>query len=137
MKLAQTREARALALAAVRRGLVAPEALWDMACRWTLGGAESPRELLAGVLQAEQLEELALDPEGTGAPRPTPPSEAHAPDRRGFETLNYGLPNADEPGAQPNRSSTRVATSSVTRSAPAASARSCARSIARSAASSR
>ncbi|WP_437503420.1 protein kinase domain-containing protein [Sorangium sp. So ce1099] len=58
MKLAQTREARALAVAAVARGLIEPNALWDMACRWTLGGASTPQELFEGILTPEQLAAL-------------------------------------------------------------------------------
>jgi len=59
MKLALTREARAIAVAAANRGFIAPHIVWDSACRWTLGGAGSPRELFVGVLSAEQLEEVA------------------------------------------------------------------------------
>jgi eukaryotic-like serine/threonine-protein kinase len=55
VKLAQTREARSLAIAAVRRGLIDPNALWDMACRWTLGGASTPHELFEGILSPEQV----------------------------------------------------------------------------------
>src|SRR4051812_29820783 len=100
MKLAQTREARALALAAVRRGLLAPEALWDMACRWTLGGAASPRELLAGVLPPEQLDDLAQDPGGAGpAFAMSDGASGVAPERGGFETLTYGVPPSDAPAA--------------------------------------
>ncbi|HVY46862.1 MAG TPA: SUMF1/EgtB/PvdO family nonheme iron enzyme [Minicystis sp.] len=58
-KLAQSREARALAIAAAERGLVEPKALWDLATRWSLGGASSPRELFEDLLTREQVEELA------------------------------------------------------------------------------
>ncbi|MGK3999810.1 protein kinase domain-containing protein [Sorangium sp. So ce1024] len=93
MKLAQTREARALAVAAVARGLIEPNALWDMACRWTLGGASTPQELFEGILTPEQLAALpellasegrtppvarALAPEG----RPPPVARALAPEGR-------------------------------------------------------
>ncbi|AUX25920.1 protein kinase [Sorangium cellulosum] len=79
MKLAQTREARALAVAAVARGLIEPNALWDMACRWALGGASTPQELFEGILSPEQISAL-LGPEGRGpssardlAPQPDDP----------------------------------------------------------------
>ena len=61
MKLALTRQARALALAATARGWIEPRALWDVASRWTLGGAATPRELFAGVLTPEQLDQLAAE----------------------------------------------------------------------------
>ncbi|AKT43395.1 protein kinase domain-containing protein [Chondromyces crocatus] len=58
MKLGQTREARALALAAVRRGFIAPEALWDTACRVALGSGTSASELVEQLLTQEQLDQL-------------------------------------------------------------------------------
>jgi eukaryotic-like serine/threonine-protein kinase len=58
VKLAQTREARALAVAAVARGLLEPNVLWDLACRWTLGSASTPQELFEGILSPEQLAAL-------------------------------------------------------------------------------
>src|SRR5262245_14375691 len=87
MKLALTREARALALAALGRGLIEPRALWDAACRWTLGGATSPRELFTGVLTPEQVDELYRSlpeiqppPADTRVPPSVPPSvRASAP----------------------------------------------------------
>jgi eukaryotic-like serine/threonine-protein kinase len=51
-----------MALAAAERGLLEPKALWDLATRWSLGGATSPRELFTDLLTQEQIEELA---EGT------------------------------------------------------------------------
>lgn len=62
MKLARTREARVLAIAAAARGLIQPDALWDLACRWTLGGASSARDLFAGILTPEQMVQLAGEP---------------------------------------------------------------------------
>src|SRR4051812_6647942 len=98
MKLAQTREARALALAAVKHGFVAPEALWDMACRWTLGGAESPKELLSGVLSPDQIEAIAAEPVGSKPPPDALTSAAQTvADRNSFETLMFGVSHSDRP----------------------------------------
>jgi serine/threonine-protein kinase len=66
MKLALTREARAIAVAAASRGFIAPHIVWDAACRWTLGGANSPRELFVGLLSPEQMEEVAGPPSQNG-----------------------------------------------------------------------
>jgi serine/threonine protein kinase/formylglycine-generating enzyme required for sulfatase activity len=73
MKLALSRKARTLALAAVEKGYLSPQQVWDAANRWALGGADSPEELLGRFVTEEQLRELT----GTG---PTePPSEAPPP----------------------------------------------------------
>lgn len=75
MKLGQTREARALAIAAASRGLIGPQALWDAACRIALGGVSTARELLQGLLTPEQIDQLLTEiageapcPEAEGAP---------------------------------------------------------------------
>ncbi len=54
----------------VARGLIEPNALWDMACRWTLGGASTPQELFEGILTPEQLAALPelLAQEGRSPP---------------------------------------------------------------------
>jgi serine/threonine-protein kinase len=94
VKLALTREARALALMAVKRGLLDPDVLWDMACRWTLGGAGSPRELLATVLSSEQIAEL----EAESIPKSVDRSETISTSveaRANFETLTYGAPRTE------------------------------------------
>ena len=63
MKLALTRQVRAIALSATSRGLIEPHAVWDFASRWTLGGAATPRELFAGTLTPEQLDQILAEPE--------------------------------------------------------------------------
>jgi len=68
VKLGQTREARALAVAAAARGLIGPNALWDAACRVALGGVGSARELLEGLLTPEQIAQLAAEIAGDPAP---------------------------------------------------------------------
>ena len=76
-----------MALLAIERRLIEPRALWDAACRWTLGGATSPRELFTGLLPPDQIDELyrAVAPpaNASGAPPPaTPPpspASAHGP----------------------------------------------------------
>ena len=69
MKLALTREARAIALAAADRGFLTPKQVWEAACQWSLGGASSPRELYLDLLSAEQLDEVTQDdtPSAEGA----------------------------------------------------------------------
>ncbi|MFO0758548.1 MAG: bifunctional serine/threonine-protein kinase/formylglycine-generating enzyme family protein [Byssovorax sp.] len=54
-----TRRVRAIAEAALARGMLAPQAAWDLACRWALGGASTAEQLYAGVLTEEQIEQLA------------------------------------------------------------------------------
>src|SRR5215213_10172391 len=94
MKLAQTREARALALAAVARGLIHPDVLWDMACRLTLGGVSSVRELFDGILTPEQIAQLADEPSASGpaaAPEAAPAAGAEA--EPGSDADSPGLPS--------------------------------------------
>ncbi len=100
-----------MALLAIERRLIEPRALWDAACRWTLGGATSPRELFTGLLPPDQIDELyrAVAPpaNGSGAPPPatTPPSAASAngptssppASVKQMETLAVDLP-LEEPG---------------------------------------
>jgi serine/threonine protein kinase/formylglycine-generating enzyme required for sulfatase activity len=57
---------RSIATAAMERGLLDPSTAWDLASRWTLGGASTPEELFAGLLTAEQIEQLCPATEGEG-----------------------------------------------------------------------
>ncbi|MEJ7735680.1 MAG: protein kinase, partial [Polyangiaceae bacterium] len=79
MKLAQTREARAIAVAAASRGFIAPHTVWDAACRWTLGAADSPLDLFIGVLSPEQLAQVVIVPEAPAATAAARPASHGAP----------------------------------------------------------
>ena len=109
MKLGQTREARALAIAAAARGLIRPEALWDAACRVALGGVSSARELLAGLLSPEQIAQLSAElagsasagagdaPEGAAPANPAVDAEGVAPPKM---APDEGGPGASASGAR-------------------------------------
>jgi serine/threonine-protein kinase len=59
-KRSASQQVRAIAAAALSRGLVTPEVLWDAASRWTLGACPSPRDLFENILDAASLDELML-----------------------------------------------------------------------------
>ncbi|MEO7330683.1 MAG: serine/threonine-protein kinase, partial [Minicystis sp.] len=58
-RLSTSRRVRAVAAEAITRGLLDPITAWDLACRWTLGGASTEDELFEGLLTPEQIAELA------------------------------------------------------------------------------
>jgi serine/threonine-protein kinase len=60
-KRAASNQVRAIAAAALSRGLVTPDVLWDAACRWTLGACPSPRDLFENILDPARLDELLLE----------------------------------------------------------------------------
>ena len=69
-------DARRIALAAVVRGWIRPEDVWDVACRWSIElGAPTADSLLGGLLNKEQLAVLEMDldlaHEGSRATAPT------------------------------------------------------------------
>ncbi len=58
---AASSQVRAIAAAALSRGLVGPDVLWDAACRWTLGACPSVRDLFQNILDPVHLDELLLE----------------------------------------------------------------------------
>ncbi len=58
-RLSTSRRVRAIAAAAIERGLIDPPTAWDLACRWTLGGASTEDALFEGLLTPEQIAELS------------------------------------------------------------------------------
>ena len=69
-------DARRIALAAIVRGWIRPEDVWDAACRWSIeAGVPSADSLLGGLLNREQLAVLEMDVdlagEGTRGTTPT------------------------------------------------------------------
>ncbi len=60
-KRAASSQVRAIAAAALSRGLVGPDVLWDAACRWTLGACPSVRDLFQNILDPVHLDELLLE----------------------------------------------------------------------------
>jgi eukaryotic-like serine/threonine-protein kinase len=60
-KRAASNQVRAIAAAALSRGLVSADVLWDAACRWTLGACPSPRDLFENILAPAHLEELLVE----------------------------------------------------------------------------
>jgi eukaryotic-like serine/threonine-protein kinase len=88
-----SKQIRAVAAAALARGLLAPQAVWDAACRYTLAGAASARELFAGQLTAEQVDELLAEGEQLLAAEPeAAPSSRGPKPGDGFGSL-LGAPN--------------------------------------------
>ena len=92
-KRAASNQVRAIAAAAFSRGLVKPEALWDAACRWTLGGCPSARDLFEDIIDPASLEELLREHTGQDAglePRAAP----SAPSALAIGTTIAGAPVA-------------------------------------------
>ncbi len=66
---AASNQVRAIGAAAVSRGLLRPDAVWDAACRWTLGACPSARDLFENILEPAHLEELLLEHAEDGVER--------------------------------------------------------------------
>ena len=74
-KRAASNQVRAIAAAALSRGLVSADVLWDAACRWTLGGCSCPRDLFENIVDPAQLDALLLEHGEVDADDPpAPPS---------------------------------------------------------------
>ena len=92
-KRAASNQVRAIAAAAFSRGLVKPEALWDAACRWTLGGCPSARDLFEDIIDPASLEELLREHTGQDA-GPKPRAAPSAPSALAIGTTIVGAPVA-------------------------------------------
>ncbi|MEP7127075.1 MAG: protein kinase, partial [Byssovorax sp.] len=92
-KRAASNQVRAIAAAALSRGLVGPDALWDAACRWTLGACPSPRDLFENLVEPSVLDALLLE-HGSAEDPPAPPSVA--PPTLAIGTTIAGAPVALE-----------------------------------------
>ena len=79
-KRAASNQVRAIAAAALSRGLLSPDVFWDAACRWTLGACPSARDLFENILEPACLEELLREHSGVDTPAPayTKPSKPSA-----------------------------------------------------------
>ena len=96
---AASNQVRAIGAAALSRGLLRPDAVWDAACRWTLGACPSARDLFENILEPACLEELLLEhPEGSFEPDAAPPPSA-APSTLAVGTTIAGAPTAIGKGA--------------------------------------
>jgi serine/threonine-protein kinase len=92
-KRAASNQVRAVAAAALSRGLVSPEVLWDAACRWTLGACPSARDLFQNILDPASLDALLLEHTGDDA-GPEPGARPAASSVLAIGTTIAGAPAA-------------------------------------------